>query len=220
MSPKSFAEHVTFGELQRPSETSHRVFVPTVDDKGETVSFKTPKGKVASYDESTQVLCVEFAESVFLHNLTSLNENVYNHVLSLKRGIYGKVSDDELSQIYRPFVIGKQAFLYAWDPRFVHKDGSPADRTMDNIVGSEVKLSVNVQGISVLPSIFGCALEVGPICVFKEPKCEPEPEPVVEEEPLVKEKETTFSDDEEEPSIFQGVQKEDAPKELSKSMEN
>jgi hypothetical protein len=219
MSPKSFAEHVTFGELQRPSETSQRVFVPTVDDKGETISFKTPKGKVVSYDESTQVLCVEFAESVFLHNLVSLNEKVYTHVLSLKRGIYGKVSDDELSQIYRPFVIGKQAFLYAWDPRFVHKDGSPADRTMDNIMGAEVKLSVDIQGISILPSIFGCALEVGPICVFKEPKQEPEPEPA-EEPPAQEVVLPTFSDDEEEPSIFQGVQKEDALKELSRSMEN
>lgn len=210
MAPKQFADKITFGNV---SKVSQRVFIPLTDDQGKEVVCKTPKGRVVSYDDTTQVLCIEFGESSFLHQLTALNEKVFRHVDGLKRSVYGKVSEEDLQQIYRPFVIGQHAFFYAWDPQFVYKDGTKDPRTMQGIVGCEVKLSFHVRGVSLHPGIFGCALEVGSICVFKEPRVqEPEPEPEPVQEPVPQE---TFSDDEEE-SMFPGILRESNAKELPK----
>lgn len=206
-------QHAIFGDIQAQSDQSHRAYIPISGEKGQAITFKTPTCKVVSYDESTQVLCVEFSEGKFLKDVTELNDRVHNHVVANKRHIYGKVTDEEISQIYRPFAIGRHVYLYAWDAAFVRKDGTPdpdrgstADRALAGLPGAQVKMSVSLRGVSLHPSIFGCALEIGHICVFREPVKAHEGGKLPEESAKPEDK-LTFSDDEDELDrpLFQGI---------------
>ena len=228
---------VRFGEFSRPSEGQNYVYLPMTLEQGseegtsQVLHFKTVKGRVASYDRETQVLCVVFDNEAFLQGLSGLNDQVLQHVQGIRSKIYGNVTEEEIYQIYRPFIIDRHVYFYAWNTKMVKKDGASDEEnklSSEDLLDSEIKCSFTIRGITLQQDIFGCALETDNLCVLKKvskskPK-EKEPEPETE----------TFSEDEiehesaepsepepspapaEPPSVFQGIVFESqGPKELA-----
>lgn len=209
------ADKVSFGDIVLVDAS--QAYIPLVCElTGEPIHGKTPLAYVAGYDPSTATMTLRFEQSPFLDFVQKLNDRVVEHVCSIKQRVYGDVSDDQLLQVFRPFVIDDMVFLYTWTSSVVHKDGTEVSRDLSSLIGTHVKLSFDIRGISLQPNIFGPAAELSKVCVIRERPAEPEADaPATEEpEPAPEGQVDTFSDDEEDvpkapPSIFKGIEEVD-----------
>ena len=218
--------NVRIGDLVRPQEGQDYAWLPMTYGEDTPLHFKTVKGKVVSYDKETGVLCVLFSNDSFVQGLHGANDLVFQHVQSIRSGVYGKeVTEEELYQIYRPFIIDRHAYFYTWNTTLVKKDGSLDEENRldpECLVDAEVKCSFTIRGTVLQANIFGCALEIDYLCVLKKPTVKPQEQP----KPPAAALDATFSDEEQEaepepepepevsPCVFQGVVSNPGPKEL------